>query len=394
MIDYRVKLIHLFDEGLNEAEKRSIGCFDLLSASKNGIVLYGAGNIGKQTLKTLRKNGISPLCFADAKAYKRLTRIEGLPVLSPAEAASMYGSTALFVVTILSRDFGNDYKSVFDSLAKLGVASIIPFHVIAWKYSKDLLPHYAQGCPRDVLPHKDAVLTAFDFFNDQRSQEVFCELASVSTNPDYYHFSKYDEGPQYFTPEILQRLPERPLTVVDCGAYDGDTLRDFIKFAGVEHIKAWYAFEPDPDNFTKLMSYVANSAADLRQKVHCFQNAVGAECFDVSFSADGTESATANCDNGISVPCLSLDSIFADIRTDFIKMDIEGYEKEALTGAKHTLARDDPVLALSVYHKPKDFFEIPNWIADHTSNELHNAKRNFVLRRYMSYFYDSVLYSI
>jgi FkbM family methyltransferase len=49
-------------------------------------------------------------------------------------------------------------------------------------------------------------------------------------------------------------------------------------------------------------------------------------------------------------------------RVDFIKMDIEGAELEALKGAESVIHRDRPKLAISVYHKLHDFWTIPRWI--------------------------------
>lgn len=44
---------------------------------------------------------------------------------------------------------------------------------------------------------------------------------------------------------------------------------------------------------------------------------------------------------------------------DYIKMDIEGYEKEALLGAASYLRDRETILAISAYHRPDDFFAIP-----------------------------------
>ncbi len=43
-------------------------------------------------------------------------------------------------------------------------------------------------------------------------------------------------------------------------------------------------------------------------------------------------------------------------KIDIIKMDIEGMEKEAIAGARHSIQKYHPTLLLSAYHKPNDFF--------------------------------------
>lgn len=47
---------------------------------------------------------------------------------------------------------------------------------------------------------------------------------------------------------------------------------------------------------------------------------------------------------------------------DFIKADIEGSEMAMLRGAKDLIKNHHPKLAICLYHKRDDFFEIPNYI--------------------------------
>ncbi len=49
-------------------------------------------------------------------------------------------------------------------------------------------------------------------------------------------------------------------------------------------------------------------------------------------------------------------------RVDFIKMDIEGAETEALKGAEQTIVRCRPKMAICLYHRPEDFVTIPRFL--------------------------------
>ena len=45
-----------------------------------------------------------------------------------------------------------------------------------------------------------------------------------------------------------------------------------------------------------------------------------------------------------------------------IKMDIEGYELKALKGMKNFIKDNEPYLAICIYHKEKDLYEIAKYI--------------------------------
>jgi FkbM family methyltransferase len=65
---------------------------------------------------------------------------------------------------------------------------------------------------------------------------------------------------------------------------------------------------------------------------------------------------------GATVPLTTVDTIAAELkleRVDFIKMDVEGAESRALAGARDTLAKYHPRLAIATEHRPDDAVVLP-----------------------------------
>jgi hypothetical protein len=69
-------------------------------------------------------------------------------------------------------------------------------------------------------------------------------------------------------------------------------------------------------------------------------------------------------------------------------MDIEGAEKEAIIGAKNIIKQNHPKLAICVYHKPEDIYQLPQLIYEIDSSY------KFTLQQHEDGVYDTVLYAV
>lgn len=76
------------------------------------------------------------------------------------------------------------------------------------------------------------------------------------------------------------------------------------------------------------------------------------------------------------------------IAPTYIKMDIEGAEAEALLGAKESIEKNKPKLAICLYHKPDDIFKLPLLV--HKINPLYKM----YIRHYSNYHTDTLLYAV
>ena len=77
-----------------------------------------------------------------------------------------------------------------------------------------------------------------------------------------------------------------------------------------------------------------------------------------------------------------------EIDITFIKMDIEGAEYKALQGAEQIIRENKPNLAICLYHKPEDVFEIPQLILN------YRPDYRFLVRHYWLREYETVLYAV
>ncbi len=148
--------------------------------------------------------------------------------------------------------------------------------------------------------------------------------------------------------------------VVDGGACWGDTSLYFAREA--ERV---FAYECMPFNqaiFRRNMELNRK----LAEKIELVDAALWRSSGEtLVFSVDGSASR-ANSTTGLPVKTHTIDDLVAEKhlgRVDFIKMDIEGAEFNALAGAERTIRQFKPRLAICVYHSLEDFVRIPKWIA-------------------------------
>jgi FkbM family methyltransferase len=192
----------------------------------------------------------------------------------------------------------------------------------------------------------------------------------------------------YFDRDGEVVAPARGDHIVDAGGCFGDTALAFARSTGAKgHV---YSFDP----MQKHCSIMRESFA-MNPKL-----APAISIFQVGLANENREGATSPSTAGVidpganvfggEIPLRTIDSLVADgtlPRIDFIKMDIEGSELAALVGAQAALRRWRPKLAISLYHRPEDFFVLPLWI-----DSLQCGYR-FFLDHYSIHHEETVLYA-
>lgn len=186
----------------------------------------------------------------------------------------------------------------------------------------------------------------------------------------------------YFDNECIDKERIKGKAFVDAGAFDGTDTVHFFNWMNDINIDV-VVFEADKDNFE-----ITKRNLKIYPKVSLYNQGLsdisGQQLF---LSGKGEMSSFSDKGNSI-IYMNSLDRVASNIRVGYIKMDIEGFEKQALTGAKETISEQKPALAISVYHKREDIWEIPKLILD------INPQYRFFLRHYSLGVVDTVLYAV
>ncbi len=384
-ISEKEELKLLFSEPITSVYQREQSAFDTLAAPfEKSLVLFGAGGLGKKTLAGLRSMGIEPLAFADNNPALWEKDINGVQVMSLEHAANKFGQDSVFVITVWKGEAVDTMAERYQQLEKLGCTKIVPFGYLYWKYSDIFLPHYAFDMPHKVFEQAGDAQKVLSLWEDDASRQEYLAQLKWRMLMDFDALSAPVSHEIYFPDDLVDILPDE--LFVDCGAYDGDTVRNLFS-TQVAYSGRVIAFEPDPANFKQLEKYVSELPQDVKERISVYPFAVGAEKLKVRFEASGTE-ASAVGSGDFEVDCVTLDEIFGETKPTYIKMDIEGSELDALIGAKNIIKKNLPVLAICSYHRQDHVWKIPALI------HSYSDEYRFFLRPHLLEVWDLVCYAI
>lgn len=354
MVTYEEQIETLLREDIGAVKERERTAFGRALAEANGrIVLFGAGNLGRKALGCLRSVGVEPLAFSDNSQALWGSHTDGVRILSPADAAAEFGSSAMFMVTIWS--LGHTFRETHAKLKSLGCRSVLPSATLRWKFAGELLPDYCQDLPHKLYEQAAEVRAAAQLWADDESRREYLSQIRWRALGDMGALSLPDKEESYFLDSLFQLQDGE--VFVDGGAYIGDTAMQVIRRN--RRFEKIIAIEADPTTFPRLREWITTAGADVGERVVPHLIALSSGRGQLRFKATGTEGACLAPDGDMVVECIPLDELVADSAPTFIKMDIEGAEYDALLGSSSTIQKHEPVVAACVYHLQNDLWRIP-----------------------------------
>lgn len=376
-------LAELLQEPIDSVKRRERCTLEnLLRERENRVVLFGAGNLGKKSAAALHGIGINALAFSDNNEQRWGTRIDGFEVLPPTKAAALFGKNSVFLVTIWNEFHW--FQETECQLRSYGCDNVVPYPPIHWRFPEVFLPCLLNDLPHKLYGERGQILATAGLWADSESKSIF------EANIRLRALGEFDGIPgrpaeNTYLPLDLLELSDKD-RFLDCGATCGEMAQDLLRKRG-DCFEAFSAIEADNISFPKFEEYRNSLPEPTQKKFKLLNCAVGATRTVVRFTHSGQTGSKISLE-GFPVECFPIDELFIDEPLTFIKMDIEGAEYDALLGARNVIQRDEPILAICVYHTQNDIWHIPLFVHEML------PKHKLYLRAYEGDGFQTVMYAV
>jgi FkbM family methyltransferase len=343
------------------------------------IAIVGAGPEGRRLAQICEFRGLTIEALVDDDPGKLGISLSGVNVEPTNRLAAL--DRAIPVVIASHRVLG-----ATERLSALGFSTVLPFAALQLLAPEIFPPHmFYDGWLEDLFLNRERYSELAAELADDRSREVLDAVIAYRLTTDPLALAQVIEQGRHwqglYHPVGLFELGDNEV-YVDAGAYDGDSIRWF-KDRVEDRFHRIVAFEPDPTTYDRLKQNFAGDDRVVAMNAGLHRNKAM-----LRFHDDGSRGAIFTQDGENSIEVVALDEVLAGARASYIKMNIEGAEIDALHGARKTIERWMPKLAISVYHRPGDLWRIPQLV-----RQL-SPRYELYLRQHDGGVIETVLYAI
>lgn len=310
------------------------------------IVVYGMGNGADKLFLRLEKYGITPSDIFASDGFVRGHSFRGMRVKSFSEIKSEYDDFAILLSFASNRDEVLEMLYEIDKNYDLYIPDM-PVAGEEYFDSEFYNKYYSE------------ILRAYNSLADEDSKNAFSSIIRYKLSGRM----KYLRSAYSTKDELYSVLPCDKIThLTDVGAYNGDTLREGLSY--FNNLSGAFAIEPDFKNFKKLKKYT-DTLENFDVKI--LNAAAWDKTTEGVFISSGNRNSSVNSTSSYEHRDTELSLVAIDdlsLRTDFIKYDVEGAEREALLGSFKTIEENSPALLVSLYHRSKDIFSLINLLGE------------------------------
>lgn len=319
---------------------REKSLWNRLQSESRPVILYGMGDGAEKILRVCKERGIAVSGVFASDEFVRGQSFCGFPVRTLQQTETVFGD---FVILLA---FGSFLPEVMERILQISRRHTL--------YAPDV-PLFGGGLWDEefLSAHEHEIGQAYSLLADEQSCVTFADVINYRLSGKLSYLSHCETKREEMY-RLLQIGVEEDY--FDLGAYDGDTVREFLSFTD-GHFRSITAVEPDPKNRKKLLRKMPQFETDARFSL--VEAGVWRQDGEMAFDNAAGRNSALSAAGKIVTPVLSLDSMVGERDCSFIKMDVEGAEREALLGGSRILAEKCPQLLFSAYHKTEDIFSLP-----------------------------------
>ena len=361
----------MFELIRNEPNQLVLHMEELRRHGEVSVVLYGAGYCGHEAMKLMREYGISIMAVCDDGRVGQ--EIDGMEITDIKEIIPV-DNMKIFITS----GFYDVMKNTLRNLGLIQYYQELDFG--RFEQEKETYDFFRKN--------REKLENAYSLMGDAASKELFMRLVQyrISRNPDYLK-GMWEHTPQYYPdePDLREAYAKEfeGHIFMDLGAYDGDSIQGFLRYTG-GRFSGIYAVEASEKNFSMLQK----NSRDLHP-VEMYKIGISDSHGMVPFAISEAKNSYASVDGDTLLEVDSVDHLLAGRPVTFIKMDIEGAEYEAIRGARDTIRKWCPVMAVSVYHLTEDLYRLQLEI-----EKTAPGKYDYYLRHYSPTVIETVLYAV
>lgn len=309
--------------------------WQFLQNTNKPIILYGMGNGADKVLKLFECYGIKCSGVMASDDFVRGQSYKGFTVQKLSYFEGKYKDIVIAVT------FGTQIEDVINNIKNISQKHtvVIPNVPVFGNNVFD----YAF-----LQRNKEKIKTAYSLLSDMRSRTVFENAVKFYyTGRLKYLWNCTDNKKEAFKNILKLTAAENYL---DLGAYRGDTIAELInETGGYSNV---IALEPDPKTYKKLCEYING-----KPNITAYQKTIWKNNTILYFSNKGGRNSTI-CTTGTPIQATTIDTLCKNYNVTYVKMDVEGAEKQALAGGINTLSIKKPKLNIAAYHTFEDLFEL------------------------------------
>lgn len=259
---------------------------------------------------------------------------------------------------------------------------------------------FVYGVPffRHAVQNADEHLRCARLLDDEFSRFTYFSILNYRLNADPRFLQRCAVGHNTERPRYNSYLFDRASielsddeVFVDGGAFDGDSVEQFLRAVNgrFRHV---YSFEPSPDTAARcrerILRLQSQYLPEITSRISVIERGLWDKEARLLFNptqygpretamaahsplaghvieAGMTQHLYAPEDENpgsFSIHTVAIDEV-CDEPVSLLKLEVEGSELKALEGARQTITRHRPKMAISVYHKPEDLITLPDFVA-------------------------------